>query len=47
MSADLPTFREVWLRARRERIAIVATVIMADDSIKAVRFGPRGGWALA
>jgi len=43
---DDPAFREVWMRARRERIAIVATVIMANDSIMVVRFGPRGGWSV-
>ena len=47
MNAAVPTFREMWLRAKRERTAIVAEVLMADDSVRAVRFGPRGGWSFA
>mgnify|MGYP006928193328 FL=1 len=43
MSA-VPTFREVYLRAKREKSEIVAVVMMADDSIRKVKFGPRGGW---
>jgi len=43
MSA-VPTFREVYLRAKREKSQIVATVMMANDVIRKVRFGPRGGW---
>jgi len=39
-----PTFAEVRFRAMRERLAIVALVLMADDSIRRVAFGPRGGW---
>lgn len=47
MSAAIPLFKEVWFRARRERKAITATVMMADDSIRRVTFGPRGGWRFA
>lgn len=47
MNAAVPTFREVWFRAKRERREIVADVLMADDSVRAVRFGPRGGWSFA
>jgi len=43
MSA-VPTFREVYLRAKREKSEIVAIVMMADDSIRKIKFGPRGGW---
>lgn len=39
-----PLWKDVWLKAKRERRKIVATVMMADDSIKVVEFGPRGGW---
>ena len=39
-----PTFRETLLRAKRERVSILAVVLMADDSIRTVEFGPRGGW---
>jgi hypothetical protein len=44
MSALVPTFREVFYKAKREKRAIVALVMMADDSLRKVRFGPRGGW---
>jgi len=44
MSAALPAFKDVWFLARREKRAIVARVLMADDTIRTVRFGPRGGW---
>jgi len=45
MSAvTFPLWREVWFQAKRERRTITATVMLADDSIKTVRFGPRGGW---
>lgn len=43
--ADIPTFKEVWFTAKRERRVIVAAVLMADDTIRTVKFGPRGGWA--
>ena len=43
-AAIIPTWKDVWLQARRERRSIVALVMMADDSIKRVQFGPRGGW---
>lgn len=46
-AADVPTWREIWFRAKRERRVIVADVLMADDSVRAVRFGPRGGWSFA
>lgn len=44
MIAAIPTFRETLMRARRERIEIVCRVLMGDDRILVVRFGPRGGW---
>ena len=44
---SVPTFKEIWHMARKERRAIVATVMMADDSIAKVRIGPRGGWKFA
>lgn len=37
-------WRDVWFQAKRERREIIATVMMADDSIRTVKFGPRGGW---
>jgi len=40
----LPLFAETRRKAIREKRAIVAGVMMADDSIRRVRFGPRGGW---
>ena len=43
-AAILPLWREVWFRAKRERRTIEAVVMMADDTIQRVRFGPRGGW---
>ena len=43
----LPLFSEIRRRAMRERRTIVAEVMMADDSIRKVRFGPRGGWNFA
>jgi hypothetical protein len=42
MSA-IPTFREIWLKAKRERREIVATVLMANDAVLRIKFGPRGG----
>ncbi len=44
MSAIFPLWKEVWLKAKRERREIVARVMMADDTIHLVKFGPRGGW---
>lgn len=44
MSAAYPLFRELLIQARREKRVIVAEVMMADDSIRKVHFGPRGGW---
>lgn len=43
MSALVPTFREIRFQAMREKRAITATVLMSDDSVATVRFGPRGG----
>lgn len=40
----IPTFKEMRCRAMRERRSITAIVMMADDSTRLVRFGPRGGW---
>jgi hypothetical protein len=40
-----PLWRDVWFRAKREKRTIVETVMMADDSIRLVKFGPRGGWS--
>ena len=42
----LPLFGETRRRAMREKRSIVAEVMMADDSICTVRFGPRGGWKI-
>jgi hypothetical protein len=42
----LPLFGETRRRAMREKRLIVAEVMMADDSICTVRFGPRGGWKI-
>jgi len=47
MIAATPLFKEVWFRAKRERREIVCLVMMADDSVRRVRFGPRGGWSFA
>lgn len=47
MSAAIPLFKEVWFRAQRERREIICLVLMADDSVRNVRFGPRGGWQFA
>lgn len=44
MSAIIPLWRDVWRQAQKEKREIVAVVMMADDSIRKVRFGPRGGW---
>lgn len=46
-AASVPLWREVWFQAKRERREIVAQVLMADDSVRVVRFGPRGGWCFA
>ena len=42
----VPLWREVWFKAKRENRFIVETVMMADDSIVRVKFGPRGGWTI-
>jgi hypothetical protein len=44
MSAVIATFKDVWFQARRERRVIVAPVLMADDRVRVIRFGSRGGW---
>jgi hypothetical protein len=46
MIAAIPTFREVWFRARRERRVIVAKCLLADDRVAVVRVGPRGGFRI-
>ena len=46
MSAAPRSFREVWFQARREQRSIIAVVMMSNDSVCTVRFGPRGGWAV-
>jgi hypothetical protein len=46
MSA-VPLWRDMWFRAKRERRVIVAEVMMANDEIRRVKFGPRGGWSFA
>lgn len=38
------TLAELRGRAMRTRTRIVALVIMANDSIRMVEAGPRGGW---
>ena len=43
MSA-IPTFSEMRNKARREKATITCRVMMADDRIILVKFGPRGGW---
>ena len=40
----LPLFSEIRRKAMREKREIVAEVMMADDSVCLIRFGPRGGW---
>ena len=42
----LPLFAETRRKAMREKRSIVADVMMADDSIVTIRFGPRGGWKI-
>lgn len=44
MSAAIPLFSEVRFRAMREKRIITATVLLADDSVATIKFGPRGGW---
>lgn len=39
-----PLFLDVRFRAMREKRRIVCEVMMADDSLRVVSFGPRGGW---
>lgn len=45
MNDHIPLFREVRFQAMREKREIVCKVMMADDSIRLVRIGPRGGWS--
>ena len=45
MSADIPLFVEVRRLAIKERREITCVVMMHDDSVRLVSFGPRGGWA--
>lgn len=44
MIAEIPLWRDIWFRAKRERRHITATVLMANDQVSVVKFGPRGGW---
>ena len=44
-AAIVPVWRDVWFQAKREKRVIVADVMMFDDSIRKVKFGPRGGWS--
>jgi hypothetical protein len=44
MNATIPVFKDVWMRARKARTVIQCAVLMADDTVQVVRFGPRGGW---
>jgi len=39
-----PTFGEMRSKAKRLRTTIVCQVMMANDQIETVQFGPRGGW---
>lgn len=45
MSADIPLFVEVRRLAIKERREITCVVMMHDDSLRLIRFGPRGGWS--
>lgn len=45
MSAAPMTFGEARALARRERRAVIGPVLMANDEVRLVRFGPRGGWS--
>lgn len=45
MSADIPLFVEARRSAIKERREITCVVMMSDDSLRLVRFGPRGGWS--
>lgn len=40
----LPLWRDVWFQAKRQKTRIVATVLMGNDDVRTVEFGPRGGW---
>lgn len=46
MSAAIPTWREVWFKAKRGKRRIVAEVMLANDTVCLVQFGPRGGWVI-
>jgi hypothetical protein len=39
-----PTFGEMRSKAKRLGAVIVCQVMMANDDIKTIQFGPRGGW---
>jgi hypothetical protein len=40
----LLTLTEIKAKARHKRAKVIATVILADDTIAKVEAGPRGGW---
>jgi hypothetical protein len=42
MSA-FPSFSEIRFKAKRQRVTIEAVVMLANDDLALVRFGPRGG----
>ena len=41
---EIMTLTQARMMARRLKRAITATVIFADDSVRSVKVGPRGGW---
>jgi len=45
MSA-VPTFSEMRHKARREKATIETVVMLANDALALVRFGPRGGFKI-
>jgi len=45
MSA-IPTFPEMRWKARRQKTTIEAVVMLANDALAIVRFGPRGGFRI-
>jgi hypothetical protein len=45
MSA-VPTFSEIRHKARRDKVTIEAVVMLANDDLAIVRFGPRGGFKI-
>lgn len=42
----IPTLKELRFKAREQKRAITATVLLADDRIERVTMGPRGGWRM-